>query len=475
MAARSSWLLLLLVACGRTDHNGRHAATSGGTASTGGSVGTKLSPDEVGGAAGSAPEPSCLYPIKGLEPSSPVEGGPRMLDVSPPFPIDVAPATWGELSATLDLNGDLVSDLIYLDREAAEASPSSRFRLAMTAPPPNVFEFWEQDCDALRALPAGRLLLRDLDGDAVPDFVVGTTYGLKAFLNHEAGLEPVMDFSYPSPATQTAVVNRAALLNVGAADFNGDGRVDLVAGVDRVEGGGGMYLGVQSFLQQADGHFNANIAYWGRFDVGEGLIGDPYMGYLAAGRFGSDDRGSAVLITARKESDTLVVEQTSFDGAPPTPLVLLDVQESIQHVFALPKGNGHDALLAIGENNFYVIDLSRTPPVVSPKLALHSPSGITHDLGGGNESPRYFLYDYDRDGDVDFFESSVIDQQLVVYTQNPNSSFDPPLSLPLRVRSGAEDPFLMVGPGSGIVAHPTDEYESAAVYTLMGFGSAPPK
>ncbi len=468
MAARSSWLLLLLVACGRTDHDARPTATggsngAGGATSVAGERGTAAGT----GAGGAAVEPSCLYPVNGIQPTPPANVGALNVVVSPPFPIDVAPATWSDLGATLDLNGDLVSDLIYLDSHDASAP---RFRLAMTARPPNVFEFSELDCAALRDLPAGRLLLRDLDADGVSDFVVGVRNGIRAFLNHQTGLEQVLDFSFPSPT------DRAPLINLGAVDLDGDGRIDLVAGYDRVESEQVVALdvGVQSFLQQADGHFEPGLDYSARAGSGDGYTGDPYMGYLAVGRFGRDDRGSSVLVWAGDPKDlSRVGDQTSFDGVAPTPLLVPDLQERIFQVFSLQTPDGHAVLLATGAQNFYVLDLSRTPAAILTKQALLFEGGFSHELGGGSESPRYFLYDYDHDGDVDFFERSG-DGQVAIHPNHANANFDAPLPLQLNVRGGAENPFLYVGPISGIVAHVGDDEPSSAVYTLRGEETAPP-
>ena len=99
--------------------------------------------------------------------------------------------------------------------------------------------------------------------------------------------------------------------------------------------------------------------------------------------------------------------------------------------------------------------------------------GFSHELGGGSESPRYFLYDYDHDGDPDFFERSG-QSQLAFHANHANASFEVPQVLRLNVWGSAEDPFLVVGPGSGVVAHPNDADPSAAVYTLMDLSTAPP-
>ena len=459
--------MLLAVACGRTDHNAGPLATGGsgaGGATSAGAGGVKGT--EAGTGAGGAAEPSCLYPANGIQPTAPANVGASHVVVSPPFPIDVAPATWTDLGATLDLNGDMVSDLIYLDSHDAS---SPRFRLALTARPPDVFDFQEQDCAALRDLPAGRLLLRDLDADGVSDFIVGTTYGIKAFLNHETGLEQVLDFSLPSPT------QRAQLINLGVVDLNGDGRVDLAAGFDRLESEQELKfdVGVQSFLQKADGHFEVGVGYSGGVSSGDGRTGDPYVGYLAVGRFGRDDRGSAVLVWSGDSDTHRFADLTSFDGSAPTPLVVPELDEPVFQVFSLRTPDGHAKLLATGMQNFYVVDLTPSPPAILSKHALQFDGGFSHELGGGAESPRYFLYDYDHDGDVDFFERSGLGE-LTVHPNHANASFDAPLPLQLNVWGSAEEPFLTVGPISGIVAHPSDDEPRSAVYTLRSSETAPP-
>ena len=111
---------------------------------------------------------------------------------------------------------------------------------------------------------------------------------------------------------------------------------------------------------------------------------------------------------------------------------------------------------------------SRVPLLL---LLATTACGRTDHNAGARESPRYFLYDYDHDGDVDFFERSG-EGQLALRANHANASFDAPRLLSLNVWGSAETPFLEVGPGSGIVAHPNDNDATSAVYTLVR--EAPP-
>lgn len=463
MAVRSSWLLLLVVACGRTDRDGLHDADGGNAGGTttvdAGGSSASSGTDKGSAGAGGGSERSCLYPITGLPA---IEGSDLAADsfqLSQPFAIDVAPVAWGDLAATLDLNGDLVSDLIYLDN--GRAPP--RFRLAMSAPPPDVFDFHPSDCPALEQLPAGRLFLRDLDADAVPDLVVGTTRGVHAFLNHTGGLEPVLDYEFPTVGLLGSVIN------VGAVDLDGDQRVDLVVGFDvlRLDGERSIDVGVRSFLQQADGQFRQGEVFWSNSSISLDFEPEAYAGYLAVGRFGSSEAGSAILVSRNAMRPVGTVgDRTIFDGAPPVPVVVPEVDEQIFQLLSLPTRLGHADLLAVGEKNVYLLDLSVSPARLVTREPLRAPGGYTHEVGGGPERPRYFLYDLDHDGDADFLEQAP-GGQLFVRANTNNEQFSEARPYDITVLGGAEAPFLTVGPGSGIVAHPDPGDPGQAVYTLM--------
>jgi hypothetical protein len=466
MVMRSSWpllMLLMLVACGRTDHDDASENGAGGTASvSGGGGGTSGGTATGGGSSagsGGRNQQSCLYPITGLPPIDGSDLAADSFQLSRPFAIDVTPTSWHELAAALDLNGDLVSDLIYLD----SGTKPPHFSLALSAPPPDVFDFRPAVCPALEQLPPGRLFLRDLDADSVPDFVVGTTRGVHAFLNHQSGLEPVLDYEFPS------VELLGSVLNVGAIDLDGDDRVELVVGFDvlRQDAEPSIDVGVRSYPQQADGQFVQGELFWANSSFGGSFDHEPYAGYLAVGRFGSNKAGSVIMVSRNDMRPVGTVgDQTSFDGAAPVPLVVPEVDEQIFQLLSLPTRQGQAYLLAVGEGNLYVLDLSASPPRVVTRAPLAAPGGYSHETGGGPERPRYFLYDLDHDGDADFLEQQP-DGPLFVHANDDNQQFSAARSYDVALLGGAEAPFLTVGPGSAIVAHPDPSDARQNVYTLL--------
>jgi hypothetical protein len=470
MLARGAFRLLLLLllfsACGRTARHGAASVGTGGTDSLGssGAPSTSGAPS-ASGAAGMAAQ-SCLFPRPGLtiEPTS--DKPPTRYALTPPYPLDALPAP-SEFAAAYEVNGDAVSDLLLLD---AQSEPP-RFRLLLTSPPPNVLDFVESDCEALRQLPAGRLLLRDLDGDGVQDFVVGTNDGVQAFLNREEGLRPALEYHLPSPT------ERAPLINLGLADLNGDEQSDLVVSFDRLlsETAGDFELYVQSFVQQ-DGVFAPGQSLATSFEQGSvASTGVFYTGYLTAGRFRPGEPGSALLVgAARLSSKFQFAQQTSFDGQEPVPLQSSFGQHT-QQLFAVPRADAHSLVLAVGTTSFFLLDLSNPsgepltiamPSIVAEgKLAFEG--GTSHEWGGGAEQPRHFVYDLDRDGDLDFLEREPLGGRLALHVNFANESFEEAQLLEVDVGGSAEMPFMQLGPEGAIIGRRRAGQSEAAVYVLF--------
>jgi hypothetical protein len=282
-------------------------------------------------------------------------------------------------------------------------------------------------------------------------------------LNHVDGLERVLDYRFPSPTL------RASIINVGAIDLDGDQRTDLVVGFDvlRQETESSADVGARAFMQQADGQLSPGWQFVSNASFGLGFQGEPYPGYLAVGRFGSNEAASAILVSYNQARPLGTIgDQTTFDGTPAVPLVVPEVDERIFQLLSLPTRLGHAHLLAIGSTIAFVLDLSLSRSQLLARIPLYSAGGYSHELGGGPELPRYFLHDIEHDGDADFL-AQIPDGELVLYPNLGAQTFAGSQKLTLSVWGEAESPFLTVGPGSAVVADPDPGDSRAAVYTLM--------
>jgi hypothetical protein len=332
-----------------------------------------------------------------------------------------------------------------------------------------VLELVESDCAALRSLPAGRLLLRDLDGDGVQDFVIGRERGVVAYLNHEQGLEQVLSHDWPAPTA------RAPLINLGVADLNGDERADLVMSVDRLlsEASLGFEIRVQAFLQDGGG-FVPGQALSTTFSSAQPDSPMVYTGYLTAGRFEPEASGTALLIGQSQSSSAFrSLLETRFDGeSRPLPGLL---GEHMQQVFAVPRADAPSLVLAVGETAFGLLEFSAPlpsdPPTFGPVLVTKGElaflGGPSHELGGGSESPRQFVYDVDRDGDLDFLESDPSHAKLALHVNHDNQRFDAPQLFDISVWGGAETPFMQLGPGGAVIGRAAEGGAGLAVYVFV--------
>lgn len=408
-----------------------------------------------GGEAGapSAEPQSCLYPSSGLSLPPGTKDYPRQAyELSSPMTIEGLAAPWNELAAAYDVNGDAISDFLYLD----ETEPP-RFRLAATGSMVAPFDTYDVDCEALQLLPAGRLLLRDLDDDQVPDFVIGTPFGVRAFVNEPQGVRQVLEFASPGL--------KGSLINVGTSDLDGDGRLDLVIGWDSVASlnDTGFSVTLAAFAQAADG----SLAELGRRTAEytfSARARDPYTGYFAVGNF--DGAPSVVSIVIDDERTRFAV-QTRFGEDDRDISLPEDIDDQVDFVFALPSRGAEDRLLAVGRVASYVLELAAGKVSVVTSQPLVFP-GIhaSHELGGGPESPRLFAYDIDRDGDLDFLETNAERTQLALRQNLDGQELDAAQLFDADVNGRSETPFIQLGPGSAIVAKARSQ-SPPAVYTLI--------
>jgi hypothetical protein len=369
-----------------------------------------------------------------------------------------------EVAAAYDVNGDAISDLLLHDQQATPP----RFRLLLTSRPPDVFDFVESDCAALRELPSGRLFLRDLDGDGVQDFVVGTNDGVEAFLNRAEGVRRVLDY-HMSPTV------RAPLINLGLADLNGDEQADLVASFDRVisDTTFDYELRVQAFVQEQARFWpglSLSMITSGLMMVEPGML---YTAYLTTGKFRPDERDSALVVAQNPLSSSFrFVQQTRFAKDDAVQLRSGFGQHTHQ-VLAVPRPGAHALVVAVGEFDFFLLDLNspgadpaHSEPGIVAQGALQFGSGPSHELGGGAENQRYFVYDIDRDGDLDFMECAMDGGRLALHLNSGNQTFELPQILDVDVAGSVEAPFIQLGPIAAFIGR-TRTQRAQAIYTLI--------
>ena len=441
-------MLLLLVACGRT---AQQPATGDGGGSS---------------AAGGATAQSCLYPLTLPQAPTNPNPGERAFQLSTPFPVQLTgdSQNLASLAATLDVNGDLVSDLFFVN----DAGAQSRFRLLLSGAPPNIFDYTETTCSALEQLPAGRrLFLRDLDDDAVPDFIVATNLGVKAFLNHPHGLEPVLDSVVAS--------SPVAIINLDTADLDGDGRTDLVLSYDHDKAANDIWFasGIVMFQQNQDGTFAETIRSYTGYATDD-QTGQIYTGYFAVGPFGPAKQTTVVATAIGDSEDFAELPFLVGQG-----IVAPEVVDSINQLANVRDSDGSEYLGAIGFNNFYLLDASVTPARVAFQGSLAYAGNFSAPHYGSQDLPRFFFYDFDHDGDDDFFESkdgpARPDQpELALHINLGGQLFAEPQRFPIHLNNTTDAPFLLVGPGSGLVTSPDAIEPKSAAYTLYPAANAAP-
>jgi hypothetical protein len=443
------------------------SAAGGAFAGSGGSAGAMGSgAKESAGGTGSAPSgtPSCLFPNPLVVP---LTGKADVSDyvLSSPFAIEAPADRWGGLGGVLDVNGDWVSDLIFRDAAA------SRYRLLVSSPAPDVLNLKETSCEALDELPVGRMFLRDLDADGVADFVIGLEGGVVAFLNRPEGLEQVLDFRF------AGATERAELISLDTIDLNGDDRQDLVVGYDRLKSEASLMFdtGALSFVQGADRQFIAGGSVTSNWTAASTEEPYGFAGYFAAGHFRRSGAPSVIVPGYEHESDqSIAVETDLAPGSAPKKVLIADPPEAVHEVFALPHTDGLDLLAVVGNAVFHVMDLRDGAPSELYSVALAYPGGQSHELGGGAESPRYYFFDIDSDGDKDFLERSrELPRELTLHVNLANAAFAAPQVLAAGTASSAEAPFVNVGPVRGVIdevydgAVPGDYRGTPTIYTLV--------
>lgn len=380
-----------------------------------------------------------------------------------PRPLPSQAEGWRGLAAAYDVNGDAIDDLVFHEAMGT----GERFRLLVS----NVTELpiAVRDCPTLEALPTGRLFLRDLNGDEVPDFVIATRTGLEVFHNLERGFEPVFSFDWPDSVW--------SVLELGSGDFDGDGRVDFAAGYDRWSEPTGA-LGIMAFLQTTTGSFEEGRSWEGTFGANLGELPPLPSGDLAVGRF-----------TGGPAFELFAPPLLSPESADPSHLgdlhagATLDLVEELlfpaQRDPSLPAlrsfvhpgsdDDPRDVLAVVTERTIELFQISAGSAAGDSVTAFDTVfehRAVTHELGGGSELPRQWFIDLDRSGDPpDAIEMSFEPPwQLAIHSRYDFGRFDPPQVFDGDARTNAESPFIRVGPISAVVLD--DQGEAPTLRTL---------
>lgn len=431
---------LVLGACGKTRQHPGSELTPTEMAGGGGAAGGAVSGAE-GGAAG-APAPHCAYPVEG--PTFSGSSAEAALELGPGTPIPVAASEWGGLAAAYDVNGDGIDDLVY----HAAFEGRSGFRLLVSKIGGAELPITPLDCPELEALPPGRLFLRDVNADEVPDFIIATSDGLVIAQNLPEGFVPVLMFSWPL---------HWAALELVSGDFDDNGALDLAIAYDRLTGDATGAIGTISFFQGLDGKFMEGTHSEVAFGGGQN---DPLLpsGDLAAGRFRSE-LWELFVPAARgfDLTDGYLGELVSHGD-------VLQLGDEIHTEMARPGigwplrslavelGAGLDSLAILSDMQLDIFDLDRD--LARPRMALQTVfahRALTHELGGGDEVPQQWFVDVDRDGDLDFVEASA--EGFAVHGNLANQAFATPVTFQGNVSTGAESPFFRVGPITGVIAN----------------------
>ena len=161
----------------------------------------------------------------------------------------------GELSIA-DINGDGKQDLIFIGNPILVmlGNGNGTFQKAITGPILTSFS---------------GTVIRDFNGDAIPDIVTGTYDGV-AFLQGNG------NGTFQNPVYSNAATGFCCEME--ADDINGDGKLDLINNSD----------GVLAMLGNGDGTFQAPVTYE--------VNGQVYSGNIVAGDFNSDGIGDIGLI-----------------------------------------------------------------------------------------------------------------------------------------------------------------------------------
>jgi hypothetical protein len=249
------------------------------------------------------------------------------------------------------------------------------------------------------APPTGLITAADLNGDGLPDVIVGTNLGIAVLMNNGDG---TLAAFAPLP---TGVPSGMIV-----ADLNGDGRPDVAFG-----GGGGVGV----ILNRGDGTFNSPVFY----PSNTGLI--PASRSLGYGDFFHDGHNHLALVEVGLfgASPTLSIFQNHGDGS---------FTKTLQ--IALPAGG--ESVTAADLNNDGYADLITANGNGSATISVFinnkngtfaAPTTYTSD-----QTSYVAAADMNKDGyaDLVFVGNNGVSESVEVMINNRDGTFSPPLKTP---------------------------------------------
>jgi hypothetical protein len=349
---------------------------------------------------------------------------------------------------SFDVNGDEFADLFFWQRERQPSDSSPRLVMLLSEIGVGVLSYQLADCEALSVLPYGRVFVRDLNRDEVPDLVIGTSSlegvpprrgdtGVRAFVNSPSGFVEVLHQQWPDARE----LGKTTLLDVAVADLNDDGAglQDIALGYDRVSGEAlRAEVGALLFEGSAAGPAYLEPARKWSGPL-PGLSDVPTAnGQLAVGRVGEQNAlviGQAVREQTGVQHALLVRPQraggfleTSLELPEPTAPDVWHGQGPFD-LWLMPFFDTN-VLCAVYAGHLMVYDIEARgvgPLPVLLQQQLRAEHRIERTPGGGVVMQERLFMDLEGDGDTDFLEMISATEEhaadLVIHTSTANDRF----------------------------------------------------
>jgi hypothetical protein len=285
-------------------------------------------------------------------------------------------------------------------------------------------------------------LLRDLDADGVPDFVVSTGNGVQVLVNRPSGPELTLDYDFPAPAVSEP---SAAILDAVVGDFDADGQSELAVGFSRNDDPqNAKQLGTLLFHAPASttGDHGPEVLVASHSTGSGSDATDEQLGYITSLRGGTSLFGLASWSTWLYAAGKLTTNHNPkypygsvFDLTYPDPFFVAPV--------------------ALGQRELVLVGLYDTIELYDPWTNEHVvdfPSSCEH-----HSQQSYAFLDIDGDGDGDLVEFDATNSAApdIIIHEGSLESGPAPQSHDLVPRNyratNAETPFLKTGRAAGRV------------------------